>query len=255
MAVLLKERSPGTGRSGAAGLPPAHRGARGWPRSLPTEEERAKADARRDPAAVTPSLSGSAHPAAAPQEGQEALAPRPSLGRCRATLTWLRAHLREIVDFPKAGIVFKDITPLLADVDAFRFTVDAMAEAWPRPGSTRRRDRGPRVSPCGAGGLSPRRVADPDPQAGQAPVGDRRGVLRARVRRGPRAGPPDAAAAGNGWWSWTTCWPPGAQRGCLALIEWLGANVAGVHVLLELGFLAGRARLGDRDVRALLVEA
>ena len=44
--------------------------------------------------------------------------------------SWLRSHLREIQDFPKPGVTFKDITPLLAEVDAFRFTVDAIADAW-----------------------------------------------------------------------------------------------------------------------------
>ena len=47
----------------------------------------------------------------------------------------------------------------------------------------------------------------------------------------------------------------GTASAVCALIESLGATVVGVHVLLELGFLEGRARLGDRDVRALLVEA
>ena len=41
---------------------------------------------------------------------------------------WLKAHIREVPDFPEPGIGFKDITPLLADVDAFRFSVDAMAD-------------------------------------------------------------------------------------------------------------------------------
>ena len=41
---------------------------------------------------------------------------------------WLKDHIRDIPDFPKPGVVFKDITPLLADVDAFRFTVDAIAD-------------------------------------------------------------------------------------------------------------------------------
>ena len=48
---------------------------------------------------------------------------------------------------------------------------------------------------------------------------------------------------------------PGPAAAACALIEGLGATVAGVHVLLELGFLSGRARLGERDVRSLLVEA
>src|SRR5919201_3587332 len=42
--------------------------------------------------------------------------------------SWLKDHVRDIPDFPRPGVVFKDITPLLADVDAFRFTVDAIAD-------------------------------------------------------------------------------------------------------------------------------
>jgi adenine phosphoribosyltransferase len=44
-------------------------------------------------------------------------------------LTLLRSRIRDIADFPKEGILFKDITPLLADVNAFRATIDLMAEA------------------------------------------------------------------------------------------------------------------------------
>ena len=37
--------------------------------------------------------------------------------------------IRDIPDFPKKGIIFKDITPLLKHPDAFRFAVDALGEA------------------------------------------------------------------------------------------------------------------------------
>jgi len=40
----------------------------------------------------------------------------------------IRSLIRDVANFPKPGIVFKDITPLLADVDAFRATIDALAE-------------------------------------------------------------------------------------------------------------------------------
>ena len=40
----------------------------------------------------------------------------------------LPAFIRDIPDFPQPGVVFKDITPLLADVDAFRTTIDAIAD-------------------------------------------------------------------------------------------------------------------------------
>jgi adenine phosphoribosyltransferase len=40
----------------------------------------------------------------------------------------LASRIRDVPDFPKAGIVFKDITPLLADAEALKGAVDALAE-------------------------------------------------------------------------------------------------------------------------------
>lgn len=42
----------------------------------------------------------------------------------------LRAHIRDVPDFPKAGIVYFDITPLLLDPKAFQYTIDALAERF-----------------------------------------------------------------------------------------------------------------------------
>jgi adenine phosphoribosyltransferase len=42
----------------------------------------------------------------------------------------LRHYIRDIPDFPKPGIVFKDITPLLADGPALRWTIDHLAERY-----------------------------------------------------------------------------------------------------------------------------
>ena len=42
----------------------------------------------------------------------------------------LRRYIRDIPDFPKPGIVFKDITPLLADGPALRWTVDQLSERY-----------------------------------------------------------------------------------------------------------------------------
>jgi adenine phosphoribosyltransferase len=44
-------------------------------------------------------------------------------------LQLLRSAIRDVVDFPKKGIVFKDITPVLADGKLFRLAVDFFAEA------------------------------------------------------------------------------------------------------------------------------
>src|SRR4030095_6449769 len=41
-----------------------------------------------------------------------------------AVLDRLRAGVRDVPDFPKKGIVFKDITPLLSDPDLFRASID-----------------------------------------------------------------------------------------------------------------------------------
>jgi len=42
----------------------------------------------------------------------------------------LRQYIREIPDFPKPGIIFRDITPLLADAQAFRAVVDEIADRF-----------------------------------------------------------------------------------------------------------------------------
>ena len=55
-----------------------------------------------------------------------------------AMLDALRAAIRDIPDFPKAGIVFKDITPVLSDGALFRQVIDALAAPWTaRPASPR----------------------------------------------------------------------------------------------------------------------
>ena len=41
----------------------------------------------------------------------------------------LRAAMRDVPDFPKPGIIFKDITPILADADLFRLAIDEFVAA------------------------------------------------------------------------------------------------------------------------------
>ncbi|MFQ5510319.1 MAG: adenine phosphoribosyltransferase [Candidatus Krumholzibacteriia bacterium] len=42
----------------------------------------------------------------------------------------LKSHIRDIPDFPKPGILFRDITPLLMNPDAFRSTIDLLRERY-----------------------------------------------------------------------------------------------------------------------------
>jgi adenine phosphoribosyltransferase len=45
-------------------------------------------------------------------------------------MTDLKRYIRDIPNFPKPGIVFKDITPLLADAAAFRATIDRLVDPY-----------------------------------------------------------------------------------------------------------------------------
>ncbi|MBC8123469.1 MAG: adenine phosphoribosyltransferase [Gemmatimonadaceae bacterium] len=42
----------------------------------------------------------------------------------------LKAHIRDIPDFPEPGIVFRDITPLLKEPDALHFVIDSLADVF-----------------------------------------------------------------------------------------------------------------------------
>ena len=48
-------------------------------------------------------------------------------GSCTGPPMDLTAYIRDIPDFPKPGILFKDITPLLADPAAFGYAIDRLA--------------------------------------------------------------------------------------------------------------------------------
>ena len=49
----------------------------------------------------------------------------------------LSAYIRDIPDWPKEGVVFKDITPLLASPEGFRDSIDTLADAYATAGVTK----------------------------------------------------------------------------------------------------------------------
>ncbi len=49
----------------------------------------------------------------------------------------LRKHIRDIPDYPKEGIVYFDITPMLSDPNAFSHTIDCLAEKFKNKGATK----------------------------------------------------------------------------------------------------------------------
>jgi len=46
-------------------------------------------------------------------------------------MSWIDNHIRDVPDFPKPGIIFKDITTLVQDAAAFRRAVDEMSDLYP----------------------------------------------------------------------------------------------------------------------------
>ena len=64
---------------------------------------------------------------------------------------------------------------------------------------------------------------------------------------------PTASGRGSGSWSSTTSWPrAGRPPPRTGLVQQLGGVIAGITVLMELSFLAGRERLDGTEVRALV---
>ena len=157
----------------------------------------------------------------------------------------LRALIRDVPDFPKPGIVFKDITPLLADADAFARAVEAMARPWRDIGVSHVvgiESRGFIVgSPVAArihAGFVPVR------KPGKLPwntVSERytleygTDTLEAHA---DAVGPGDRVVIID-----DVLATGGTGAATIALIRDLGAEVLGFGVLVELGFLDGRSRI------------
>ena len=171
-----------------------------------------------------------------------------------ATIESLRLAIRDVPDFPKPGIVFKDITPLLLDAGLLARTIDLMASPYRNAGVTRVvaiESRGfllgaPIALALGAG-LVPIRKPGRLPAAAerveyQLEYGmDALEMHRDALAPGDRVVVVDDVLATGGT-------ADAAGR----LIAKQGATLAGFTFLIELGFLHGRSRLSGMHVEALL---
>ncbi|HET7398213.1 MAG TPA: adenine phosphoribosyltransferase [Intrasporangium sp.] len=161
--------------------------------------------------------------------------------------------LRDIPDFPKPGVLFKDYTPLIADGPAFARVVRDIAGRY--AGRTdvvvgieaRGFILGAAVAyELGLGMVPVRKVGKLPGETLQEEYALEYGTAAIEVhadafRPGERVLVIDDVLATGGTAA-ATC----------QLVERAGAAVAGVDVVLELGFLGGRARLGDHPVHAIL---
>jgi adenine phosphoribosyltransferase len=167
---------------------------------------------------------------------------------------WLRAHIRDIPDFPKPGVVFRDITPLLGDPNAFAFAIDNLAAPFSGAGVTK-------VLGIEARGFV---VAAPLARrfnAGFVPV-RKPGKLPGEVEVEPYALEygsevleihkdaihpgelvvicDDVLATG------------GTAAAALRLVQRLGGKVIGLSFLIELAALGGRAKVPGIEIHSLV---
>ncbi len=171
------------------------------------------------------------------------------------SLDRLRAAVRDVPDFPQPGILFKDITPVLADPALLREAVNGMAEAF----AGREVDKVVGIDARGFifGALLAERLG-----AGFVPV-RKKGKLPWRTRGceydleyGSNAIEMhlDALAPGERVVLADDLLATGGTAGAaMRLIEETGAELLGVAFFIELAFLNGRDRLADSaPVHALL---
>lgn len=166
----------------------------------------------------------------------------------------LRSAIRDVVDFPKTGIVFKDITPVLADGKLFHEAISLLCET--------------------AGGVKIDKVVGIDARGFifAAAVADRLGAGFVPVRK-------------KGKLPWKTheasysleygenivelhqdavhpgetvllvddlLATGGTAAAAVKLLDALGANLVGISVLIELEFLAGREKLAPHTVNSII---
>jgi adenine phosphoribosyltransferase len=164
----------------------------------------------------------------------------------------IKSRIRDVPDFPSPGIVFKDITPLLADPKVFGAVIAALADGHgPVDKVAGIEARGfilaaPVACRLGAG-FVPVRKQGKLPAATHSQTYELEyGTATVEVHKdafsdGDRVLIVDDVLATGG-----------TARATTELIRRCGADVACVAVLLELGFLSGRAGLGDVKLRPLL---
>jgi adenine phosphoribosyltransferase len=160
--------------------------------------------------------------------------------------------VRDVQDYPQPGVVFKDITPLLADGKAFAAVIEALAGTYgPVDKVAGIEARGfilaaPVACRLGAGFVPIRKkgklpgvtfAEEYDLEYGTATIE----VLTDAFAPGERVLVIDDVLATGG-----------TARATADLVQRAGAQLTGLAVLLELSFLNGRAKLADLPVSALL---
>ena len=175
-----------------------------------------------------------------------------------AALEALRRLVIDVPDFPEPGIVFKDITPLLADHTGFTAVVEALAAAGRDDSGAAVVDKvvgmeargfilaAPVALALGVGFVPVRKVGKLPRETHQVSYALEYGEATLELHRdGVRPGErvllvDDVLATG------------GTVAATRELVESCGGTVTGVAVLMELSFLPGRETIGDLPLHALV---
>jgi adenine phosphoribosyltransferase len=166
----------------------------------------------------------------------------------------LEDYIQDIADFPKPGIVFKDITPLFLDPEALRFTVDLLAEMaseWEIDYVVSAEARGFVLGAAvavaaGAGFVLARKPGKLPREVSSVEYALEYGVDALEVHS-------DAIRDGSRVMVHDDLLATGGTAGALCgLVEQAGGVVAGCAFVIELTFLNGREQLQGYDVRSLV---
>jgi adenine phosphoribosyltransferase len=166
--------------------------------------------------------------------------------------TLIKAHIRDIPDYPQPGVVFKDITPLLADAAAFSLVVGALGDGHGRV------DKVAGIEARGFILASPvalrlRAGFVPVRKKGKLPAATYSQSYDLEYGSATLEVHQDAFAPGERVLIVDDVLATGGTAQATAdLVKMSGASVAGIAMLIELSFLNGREKLPGLDVRSLL---
>lgn len=167
----------------------------------------------------------------------------------------LNDYIRDIQDWPKEGIVFKDITPLLGNPNALSMAVELMANPFRGQGITKvvgAESRGfifgTAIAQSLSAGFVPVRKPNKLPYETKAISYDLEYGSDTLEIHTDAVGPADKVLMVDDLLA-----TGGTMKACCDLIDGLGAEIVGVTVLIDLTFLNGREKIKPYDnVHAVL---
>ncbi len=166
----------------------------------------------------------------------------------------LEQYIRDIPDFPKEGVVFKDITPLLASADGFRGAIDTIAAEYADAGVTKVMGAEARGFIFG-GALAYKLGAGfiPARKPGKLPWNTTSHAYALEYGTDSLEVHTDAFSADDIVLIVDDVLATGGTAAAKAmLVEKMGATVAGFAFLIELDFLDGRSKLGEPKIISLI---